>query len=132
MTRWNAYTRALRRDARSGEWRLLFISVSLAVAALSSVGFLADRLEGGLQRDARQLLGGDAVLVSDHALPSEVTHWVQASGLQSAVTMTFPTMVRAGDGPDATALHPKIVPAGRVPEMLVRIDDHSAALSTKM
>ena len=103
MTRWSAYTRALRRDARSGEWRLLFISVSLAVAALSSVGFLADRLEGGLQRDARQLLGGDAVLVSDHALPSEVTQWVQASGLQSAVTMTFPTMVRAGDGPDANS-----------------------------
>ena len=67
------------------------------------MGFLADRLEGGLQRDARQLLGGDAVLVSDHALPSEVTQWVQASGLQSAVTMTFPTMVRAGDGPDASS-----------------------------
>jgi putative ABC transport system permease protein len=28
----------------------------LAVAALTAVGFFADRLKGGLQRDARQLL----------------------------------------------------------------------------
>jgi len=58
--------RALWRDARAGELRLLWVAVSLGVAALTSVGFLADRIEGGLQRDARQLLGGDAVLASDH------------------------------------------------------------------
>ncbi|MEY3998910.1 MAG: hypothetical protein RLY60_1722, partial [Pseudomonadota bacterium] len=88
--------KALWRDARAGELRLLFVAVSLGVAALSSVGFLADRIEAGLQRDARQLLGGDAVLVSDHAFSPEVTDKVQGFGLRSVVTLTFPTMARSG------------------------------------
>jgi putative ABC transport system permease protein len=87
--------RALWRDARAGELRLLWVAVSLGVAALSSVGFLADRIEGGLQRDARQLLGGDAVLASDHPLAPEVFAKIQQLGLQSAVTLSFPTMARS-------------------------------------
>ena len=84
--------RAFWRDARAGELRLLWVAVSLGVAALSSVGFLADRIEGGLQRDARQLLGGDAVLASDHPLSDAVMAQVQQLGLQSVATLSFPTM----------------------------------------
>jgi len=40
--------RTLRRDLRAGELRLLMLAVLLAVAALASVGFFADRLQGGL------------------------------------------------------------------------------------
>ena len=68
---------------------------SLGVAALTSVGFLADRIQGGLQRDARQLLGGDAVLASDHQLAPEVMAQIKQLGLQSAVTLSFPTMARS-------------------------------------
>ncbi|MFN5811853.1 MAG: ABC transporter permease, partial [Burkholderiales bacterium] len=92
--------KALWRDARAGELRLLFVAVSLGVAALSSVGFLANRIEAGLQRDAKQLLGGDAVLVSDHAFPAEVTDKVQGFGLRSVVTLSFPTMARSGSALD--------------------------------
>jgi len=87
--------RALWRDARAGELRLLWVAVSLGVAALTSVGYLADRIEGGLQRDARQLLGGDAVLASDHALAPEVMVQIKQLGLQSAATLSFPTMARS-------------------------------------
>ena len=86
--------RALWRDARAGELRLLWVAVSLGVAALTSVGFLADRIEGGLQRDARQLLGGDAVLASDHPLAPDVLAQVKRLGLQSVATVSFPTMAR--------------------------------------
>ena len=88
--------KALWRDARAGELRLLFVAVSLGVAALSSVGFLANRIEAGLQRDAKQLLGGDAVLASDHAFPAEVLEKVNGFGLRSAATLSFPTMARSG------------------------------------
>ena len=50
--------RQLWRDLRAGELRLLMLSVALAVAALTAVGVLADRLQNGLLRDARQLVGG--------------------------------------------------------------------------
>ena len=39
------------RDFRAGELRLLALAVMLAVAALSAVGFFADRLDKGLERD---------------------------------------------------------------------------------
>ena len=63
---WSLGWRSLWRDWRAGELRLLLIAVTLAVAALTAVGFFADRLQGGLQRDARALLGGDAVIRADN------------------------------------------------------------------
>ena len=89
--------RNLWRDLRAGELRLLMVAVTLAVAALTAVGFFSDRLQGGLQRDARQLLGGDAVVVSDHAPATVWAEQARALGLQSALTLSFPTMGRAGD-----------------------------------
>lgn len=89
--------RTLWRDLRAGELRLLIVAVLLAVAALTAVGFFADRLKGGLQRDARQLLGGDAVLASDNPTPSAFIQRARALGLQGAITYGFPTMARASD-----------------------------------
>lgn len=89
--------RTLWRDLRAGELRLLIVAVTLAVAALSAVGFFSDRLKGGLQRDARQLLGGDAVLASDNPAPAVFAEKARALGLQVGATQTFPTMGRAAD-----------------------------------
>ena len=106
--------RALVRDTRAGELRLLFVAVSLGVAALSSVGFLADRIESGLQRDARQLLGGDAVLVSDRVFSAEVLEKIKQFGLRSVTTLTFPTMARSGlaDGGNSRLVALKAVSEG--------------------
>jgi putative ABC transport system permease protein len=67
-----------------------------------------------LQRDARQLLGGDVVVVSDQAPAAAWTDQAHALGLQSVLTQTFPTMGRApGDQGGATRLVAlKAVPAG--------------------
>ncbi len=89
--------RSLWRDLRSGDLRLLVLSVTLAVAALTAVGFFADRLKGGLARDARQLLGGDAIISSDNATPPAFINQARALGLQLTRTVGFPTMSRATD-----------------------------------
>ena len=94
VTWWTQAWRTLWRDARAGELRLLVVAVALGVAALSSVSFLADRLNGGLQRDARQLLGGDVVVVSDQATPAHIVQRAQDEGLQGVTTLSFPTMAR--------------------------------------
>ncbi len=106
--------RTLWRDLRAGELRLLIVAVTLAVAALTAVGFFADRLKGGLQRDARQLLGGDAVLRSDEATPAMFIAKAKALGLQTAASVSFPTMARATDADGgATKLAAfKAVPSG--------------------
>ncbi len=87
----------LWRDLRAGELRLLLVAVTLAVAALTAVGFFADRIKGGLQRDARALLGGDIVLSSDNPTPRAFKDKATALGLQSATSIGFPTMARAQD-----------------------------------
>ena len=94
---WRLGLRSLWRDLRSGELRLLIVAVTLAVAALTAVGFFADRLQGGLKRDARQLLGGDFVLSSDNPTPAAVIEQARRLGLQSATNVGFPTMARATD-----------------------------------
>ena len=97
QTFWSLGWRSLWRDVRSGDLRLLIVAVTLAVAALSAVGFFADRLQGGLQRDARQLLGGDAVIASDNPTPSSFVDKARALGLTTVTTLGFPTMARAED-----------------------------------
>jgi putative ABC transport system permease protein len=105
VTWWTQAWRTLWRDARAGELRLLVVAVALGVAALSSVSFLADRLNGGLQRDARQLLGGDVVVVSDQATPEHFMQRAKEEGLQGVTTLSFPTMARGQpkDGADTNS-----------------------------
>jgi putative ABC transport system permease protein len=89
--------KTLWRDLRAGELRLLLVAVTLAVAALTAVGFFADRIKGGLQRDAKALLGGDIVLSGDNPTPQTFKDKATALGLQSATSIGFPTMARAND-----------------------------------
>jgi putative ABC transport system permease protein len=89
--------RQLWRDLRAGELRLLAVAVLLAVAALTAVGFFADRLATGLQRDARQLLGGDAVIGSDKPTAPALVAKARELGLTVAQTVSFPSMGRAPD-----------------------------------
>ena len=89
--------RQTRRDFRAGELRLLLVAVLLAVAALTAVGFFADRLGSGLQRDARQLLGGDAVVGSDRPAPPELAVKARELGLRVSASAGFPSMARAAD-----------------------------------
>jgi len=89
--------RQTRRDFRAGELRLLAFAVMLAVAALTAVGFFADRLNSGLTRDARALLGGDAIVGSDKPTPPELAAKALELGLRVAGSTSFPSMARAPD-----------------------------------
>jgi len=94
------------RDLRAGELRLLIVAVALAVASLTAVGFFADRLKGGLERDARQLLGGDAIVNSDLPTPQPFMAKANELGLATVSIVSFPTMARA---PDAAGGATKLV-----------------------
>jgi putative ABC transport system permease protein len=105
--------KTLLRDLRAGELRLLIVAVTLAVASLTAVGFFADRLKGGLERDALQLLGGDAVVRSDGPTPAAFAAKAQALGLQTVATVSFPTMARSRDEDGGAS---KLVAFKAVPE----------------
>jgi putative ABC transport system permease protein len=83
------------RDARAGELTMLLLALVLAVAALTSVAFIGDRLRQGLERDARQMIGADFVVRADHPVEAEFHAEAKALGLTTATTAIFPSMVSA-------------------------------------
>ena len=70
----------------------------VAVAALTAVGFFADRVRQSLEREANQLLGADLLLTSDHLWPPNVAADARGRGLAVVETRTFPSMVTLGEG----------------------------------
>lgn len=87
--------RMLKRELRAGELRLLFVALCIAVAAVSAVGFLADRVSRTLELEARQMLGADLVLVADQPIDEAFVREAQARGLRAVRTLVFPSMVFA-------------------------------------
>src|SRR5512134_664510 len=96
--------RMTARDWRAGELRLLAAALVIAVAAVTSVGFLVDRIRLGLERDATQLLGADLVLSSDSPINEAISRRAAAAGLQFARTVVFPSMALAASDQDRNAL----------------------------
>ncbi len=86
----------LRRDLRSSELAWLFVALTLSVTALSSVSFLADRMQRAFAFDARQLLASDLLIVSDQPLPNLFLDEAKSSELQLAQTIVFPSMATVG------------------------------------
>src|ERR1700712_4873180 len=78
---WQLAGRQVWRDFAAGELKLLLWAVVLAVGALTAVGFFADRMRSGLVRDAAQMLGGEAVVLSDKPLPPAFVEAARARGL---------------------------------------------------
>ncbi|MDH3352431.1 MAG: ABC transporter permease, partial [Gammaproteobacteria bacterium] len=95
-----AVTFALRsfgRELRSGEVLVLLAAVALAVAALTAVGFLTDRIGKAVARQANEVLAADLRLRSQEPIPDALSDKAAEFDLQTAETNTFPSVVFAGD-----------------------------------
>lgn len=85
------------RQSRRASFRILFVALALAVAAISAVGVFSARLEAALMRDATQMLGGDLV-VETRREPVD-TPWQQKllepqfQSLQTAQSAVFPSVI---------------------------------------
>ena len=86
----------LKRDVRSSELAWLLVALTLSVTALSSVSFLADRMQRAFAFDARQLLASDLLIVSDQPLPNLFLDEARGKNLQIAQTVVFPSMASVG------------------------------------
>ncbi len=91
----NMIFRQTWRDARAGDLRLLGFAVVIAVAAVTSVGFLADRVGRALERDAAQMLGADLVVESSAPIPAAFVERAESLGLRTVRGWQFPSMVGA-------------------------------------
>ncbi len=91
------YLRRWRQFWRLAEIRLLFLSLLVSVVAVTSVGFFTDRADRAMTAQATQLLGGDLVIVSTRPADQTYLEKAENTGLRSASSVTFPSMVSLGD-----------------------------------
>jgi putative ABC transport system permease protein len=90
---WRLTLRMVARDLRAGEVTVLFLALVLAVAALTSVGFLADRVQKAVEHEAHQLLGGDLLLTADHPWSDAFRAAARQHGLRIAESASLLSMV---------------------------------------
>jgi len=89
--------RSFGRELRSGEVLVLLAAVSLAVAALTAVGFLTDRIGKAVARQANEVLAADLRLRSQDRVPDEWRDLAAEFDLETAETMSFPSVVFHGE-----------------------------------
>ena len=89
--------RTFGRELRSGEVIVLLAAVALAVAALTAVGFLTDRIGRAVERQANEVLAADLRLRTPDPIPAEWHELAADHGLRSAETQTFPSVVFASE-----------------------------------
>lgn len=90
--------RMMRRDLRAGELHLLGFALLIAVASLTSVSFLADRVGRALEREANQLLGGDLLLTGDRPWEQRFISAAADHGLELAQTVLLTSMLGSEQG----------------------------------
>ena len=80
---------ALRRDWRSGELRLIGVSILIAVACLTSVAFFTDRVKRATELQASELLAADLVLVSSKKIDNIYIEQARALNLTYSLNESF-------------------------------------------
>ena len=89
--------RLVARDWRSGELRLLVVAVMLAVAALTAVAFLTDRVGQAVSLRVAESLAADLRLASARPLPETYVAEAEARGLEVARLVSTPSVALSGD-----------------------------------
>ena len=89
--------KSLRRELRSGEVLVLLAAVTLAVAALTAVGFLTDRIGKAVARQANEVLAADLRLRSQEPIPDTWRSLAADYELRTADMASFPSVVYRGD-----------------------------------
>src|SRR6202167_4269336 len=89
--------RALRRECRSGELAVLWLSLTIAVAALSGVGFLVDRIGRAVELQASEVLAADLRVESDAPIAADESARAAQLGLTTAHLTMMLSAIFNGD-----------------------------------
>jgi putative ABC transport system permease protein len=89
--------RMLARDWRGGELGVLIAALVLAVAVVAGISAFTTRLQSALEQESRRFLAADRVVASSREMPREWLAEARQLGLATAETLTFPSMVYAGE-----------------------------------
>jgi putative ABC transport system permease protein len=96
--------RTLLREWKSGELGVLVLAITVAVAALTGVGFLVDRIGIAVDNQAGEVLAADLRLESSQPLDASSLEEAKRRGLQIASSTGMFSVVFHGDDSQLTAV----------------------------
>lgn len=96
--------RSLAREWRSGELGVLLLALTVAVAALTGVGFLVSRISAAVALQASEVLAADIRLGSPQPLSDAYFREAELRGLRSARSTNLLSVVFNGDASQLTNL----------------------------
>jgi putative ABC transport system permease protein len=89
--------RLLGREWKSGELGVLLLALTVAVSALTGVGFLVNRIGQAVDAQATEVLAADLRVESPRALPDTYREEARRRGLASSQSTSILSMVFLGD-----------------------------------
>ncbi|WP_419811889.1 ABC transporter permease [Bacterioplanoides sp.] len=89
--------RLLAREARSGELTLILMALLIAVTSTTAIALFSARLDLAMQSRSNDLLGADLRLKSTSLINDAWRQEAQQRGIETARTLTFPSVVLKGD-----------------------------------
>ncbi|HEX7236160.1 MAG TPA: FtsX-like permease family protein, partial [Gammaproteobacteria bacterium] len=105
MKAWRFATRNFVRGLRAGRLTILMIALTVAVAAITSIGFFIDRVRGSVAQEAAGLLAADLRENGSDPLNPDDLAEAQRRGLKTAEVTSFPTVVVAGEATQLASLY---------------------------
>ena len=82
----------LRRERKSGEWRVLLLALVVGVGSVSTTGFLGDRMKRAISEQGAAFLGADLLVTS----PRPIETWPRQA-LRTSRALEFASMLSHGD-----------------------------------
>ncbi len=85
------------RDLKSGELKILMLALWIAIGGLSSMTLLVDRIEKGMVKDAREVLGADLIVRSPEKIKETWKNHALNKSLKQSLGLRFSSVVVSGD-----------------------------------
>ncbi len=105
MRAWRFAIRNFLRGLRAGRLTVLMIALTVAVAAITSIGFFIDRVRASVAQEAAGLLAADLRLTGSEPLNADYLAEAERRGLRTAQFTSFPTVVIAGEASQLASLY---------------------------
>ncbi len=87
----------LLRDWRSGELKVLFLSLVIAVASVTSIGLFSQRIDRSMNHQAGEFLGADLILNGTTSLDEDNLSEARKHNLKTSQTISFSSVIVAND-----------------------------------
>lgn len=96
--------RMLWRELKAGQLTIIALALVLAVTVATVISVFSNRLDSGMLMKSTEILGADLRIRSTQEIPSIYAEEARELGLNTTKTLSFPSVVVAGDNMSLAAI----------------------------